>query len=698
MSNEFNFSNSYDSVYGVDPVPKKKKGAKIAIIAASVLGVAAGGGAAAYNLSPFVKNQVKLRISSPENYSTWVYSENSEAFAKQAADQYRLYIDKLNNGTTVDASVSFEPSAEAIDLIKEEIDEEKASKTLTETSSIALSLSGSSKAGDTAGSMSLLRNNETLATLDFAIDENPYDLFFRVAELNERWLNIDEQSFGDSSGLSLSQKRPEEIITPEEFEAEVKRYTDLWNQYTSDVTVEKKEDVAIEDITVSYTVITKTLTADKANELKNAVVTEMKNDEVLRSILVDRLKSVESAEEYNEMLDRALEEESITYSTAQLDTYVDPNGVVRGMRALVDDEEELDFVYGISGDQVRGKLVSDEGNATLSATKNGNKYTGNLRMDVDDQNFNIDFTDFERTGKDFTFFNADVVVSYSGGEKDQALNFKFTGTEDSQTVVTNIITDGTDYGRITMKMAARAGAEIQIPDKGAAFYIDKDVDYEDYVTNEDIKKFTNSFLEKLGITEEDTADLASSLLYGGMDYDDDYDFEDYDFDEYDLDDYDFDEDSDVSATDQEMLDSSIPVNDGQVYLMVFNSYFDGNVYTDDSNKIRVAKGTTLADVTGPGTYVVSVSSETEEFAKISGTPADEIGVIWLIGEGINGIDENTEIVVDKVLVDGTEVPQHENENMNGPGRIFAILFSADDNDGEAVGKNWKNVEVTFTVK
>ena len=62
MSNEFNFSNSYDSVYGVDPVPRKKKGAKIAIIAASVLGVAAGGGAAAYNLSPFVKNQVKILL------------------------------------------------------------------------------------------------------------------------------------------------------------------------------------------------------------------------------------------------------------------------------------------------------------------------------------------------------------------------------------------------------------------------------------------------------------------------------------------------------------------------------------------------------------------------------------------------------------------------------------------------------------
>jgi len=716
MSNEFNYSNNYDSVYGVDIAPKKKAGAKIALIAAGVLGVAAGGGAAAYNFSPLVKNQVKLRVCSPENYSTWVYSENTEDFAKQAADQYRAYIDKLNKGTTVDASVKFEPSAAMTDLIKEELGDNEKFKTLAETTDIALRVSSASKAGDSTGSIVLDRNGEALATIDFAVDETPFDLFFRLNELNEKWINIDEQSFGDSDSIvPRKQLRPEEVITPEEFEAEVKRYTDIWNKYTEDVTVEKKEDVAIEDITVSYTVITQTLTPEKIKEFKDAYISEMKNDELLRSILVDRLETVDSAEEYNKIFDDLLSEDNISFTTASIDTYVDPTGTVRGFRAVRDDETEFDLIYGISGDQVRGRLISDEATATLSATKNGSRYTGSLRTDVDDQIITIDFTDFERTGTNSPFFNADAVVRYengrsdgdgNGGNNQQALTFKFTGTADSQTVVTDLVTNGTDYGKITMNIASSEGAVIGIPDKGAAFYLNDDASLDDYVTDDELDAFIDSFLGKLGISKEDTESLASDLLYGGMDYDDDdYDFDDYDFEDddfdFDDDDFDFDEedpdDSTSDVSDQELLDSSIPVNDGQVYLWAFSDGFDGNVYVDDDNKMRVAKGTSLADVNGPGTYVVSVSSETEDFARIAGGPAEELSGLWLIGENISGFDENTDIVIDKILIDGTEVTQ-EAENMCGPKRLLMILFSDENNGNEAIGKNWKNIEVTFTIK
>ena len=50
-------NNTSDSVSGVENVTSSKKGKKIAIISASVIAVAAGAGAIAYNSSDYIKNQ-----------------------------------------------------------------------------------------------------------------------------------------------------------------------------------------------------------------------------------------------------------------------------------------------------------------------------------------------------------------------------------------------------------------------------------------------------------------------------------------------------------------------------------------------------------------------------------------------------------------------------------------------------------------
>ena len=50
----------------------KKKGKKAALIGGISAAVIVGGSAAAYGFSDTVKNQVKLRLSKPENYYAWV--------------------------------------------------------------------------------------------------------------------------------------------------------------------------------------------------------------------------------------------------------------------------------------------------------------------------------------------------------------------------------------------------------------------------------------------------------------------------------------------------------------------------------------------------------------------------------------------------------------------------------------------------
>ena len=539
MAKEFNFNN-YDSVYGVDLVPPRRTGAKVAAITAAVLGVTAGGGAAAYNLSPLVKNQVKLRVSSPENYSAWVYAENTEDIAKQAADQYRAYTDRFNAGSSVDMTFKFEPSAEALDYAKN-MGGKELEDVIADTTDIFFSVSASGKDGDVSGAIKLGRNSDTLTTMEFAMDQNPFDLFIRIPELSEKWLNVDQESMGGEFAKS-NDLRPEDIISPEELETEVKRYTDLWNKYAGETAVEKSEDVVIDDITVGYTVISRTFTPEKINEFRNAVIDEMKNDELLRTIVVDRLKTFDSADEFNAELERGREAEAVD-TTVELDTYVDPKGVIRGFRGLKGEEVCVDFVYGISGDQVRGKLVTEDANGTLSATQNGSKYTGNLKLAADGQEYTIDFTDYEQTSKDFGFFNADTVVKCAvDGEETMAVSVKFTGTPESETAVMNIKgDDGTDYGKFTVGINSKKGADVSVPDKSSAYYVDDDFDFEKYVTDEELKSYTSGLLEKIGISEKAAEDITG--LFGGYGgyggYSSDFDFEDYDFEDYDFEDYDF---------------------------------------------------------------------------------------------------------------------------------------------------------------
>ena len=107
-----------DSVSGVEPA-KKRKGAVIGGVTAGALAVAVGGGAAAYALSDVIKNQVKLTISKPESYYTWVTEKNSSELATQISEAYRTYLEEAKKGTTSNVSLKFDTSEDLRALIGE---------------------------------------------------------------------------------------------------------------------------------------------------------------------------------------------------------------------------------------------------------------------------------------------------------------------------------------------------------------------------------------------------------------------------------------------------------------------------------------------------------------------------------------------------------------------------------------------------
>ena len=289
--NDFN-NGLNDVVSGVEPA-KKHTGAIVGGITAGVVVLAAGGFAVAYSLSDYVKNQVKLRISKPENYYSWVTEKNSSEFAAQIADSYRTALEEQKKGQKAQISLKYEPSSDAKDMLLEEIGYEENKETcdiINGINDITIGADVSSKDAAISGSFFGDLNGERLSSLDFAVDYNELGVFYRIPELSEQWLTVSEV-FDETDMEEIEKKfkkNPEEIITPEELEQLITKYVDLYNNCISDVEIEKKEEIVISDITVNYTVAEITLTADKAKEMATEILNAYKEDELLKSIAVDR--------------------------------------------------------------------------------------------------------------------------------------------------------------------------------------------------------------------------------------------------------------------------------------------------------------------------------------------------------------------------------------------------------------------------
>ena len=232
-------NNTSDSVSGVENVTNSKKGKKIAIICASVIAVAAGGGAIAYNASDYFKNQVKLRMMKPENYYAWVNEENAQEYAAKARENYEKAIEKTKEGQSADVSVKYDVSDDVKNYMINDLfgieygandEDDMLIDMINNVSSIEVGSGANVKQGDIDGSMYMNLNDDKLLTVDYAMAEGASEMFMRIPELTERWLGMNvEQALTDSyymddearelmDAYKEMLKDPESFISPEELE------------------------------------------------------------------------------------------------------------------------------------------------------------------------------------------------------------------------------------------------------------------------------------------------------------------------------------------------------------------------------------------------------------------------------------------------------------------------------------------------
>ncbi|MDE6502722.1 MAG: hypothetical protein K2L10_11600 [Ruminococcus sp.] len=535
INNNENFNNA---VSGVERI-SKKKGKKIALISGITAVALVGGGTAVYNLSDFVKNQVNLRVMKPANYYAWVTEENAKNFASSAKESYQKTIDRTANGQTGNVSLKYTATDDFKDYVLNEIlgaqyngytDEESQMIVgiINNINEVAIGGNVSVKDNLLSGDIFASLNGENLISSDIALDYDNFEYFMRVPALTEQWLcvlmeeNMPNYLMGTASENLM--KNPAEYLSAEELEDIIIRYTNVWNETVSDIELEKKEAVDICDITMDYTVVSVEFTEADVIELSTNYVNELKNDEIIKNMVVNKME-ICTEDEYIEELDDILEELSekeVSDSdiSATFNTYIDPKGDIRGIK-LIADSEEFFMGFGKDGDNVRGEVYFSEDNekdfsVEIYADETDGKYNGNIDFTVydseDTTQVSVEFVDYEVVNEDNGYFNAGVTLIIPNVDP---IAVDFTSDGNSQDISYNINFDGTDYGTVTLSMSANDGAEVSMPAKDGAFiispYTDSEPDLEDYIPEENMKTFIHDVLVKIGFSEEVATDGADDI-------------------------------------------------------------------------------------------------------------------------------------------------------------------------------------------
>ncbi|MBR4199959.1 MAG: hypothetical protein IKQ91_01615 [Oscillospiraceae bacterium] len=518
-----------DDMYG------KKSGAGLKI--AGILGVCAvlaGGCAAAYAFSDTVKNQVKLAFSKPEDYFTWVYEKNTSDLADACGASYQKSIDQKNEGATGYAELRLEPTEEirnyiiddALSIDSDSSDEERElADIIQKTDSIAFRVDSTVLKNSFSEKLTLLRNGETLTDADVIMDLDNNYAYGRVADLTERYIGMDIQKASEEllNGSDLL-FNPKDVPTGQEIGECVKKYCMIPVENITEVTIEKKKPVQISGISTEYTAMTANLTAEQVLDIAQKFTDSASTDETLKKLIPDQADFQNAMLEAGDSI-RQLRESGISGTTnVQMITYVDTTGTIRGHYITAGSDFGYFGAIGMEDNQIAGELkVSAAGKSLLSckldATRDGMTLNGTASAFVnntygdEDNEIKADFSNFKIVDAEKGYFSGDVKLTTNDEEIPEiALTFNSDGSSESISYQLNV--EEYSVGLLTLTYSADKGGSVEVPDRSGVFEVSPDmrgVDIEQYVSKDEIKKFSETVLKRLGVSDKLIGEVNDSV-------------------------------------------------------------------------------------------------------------------------------------------------------------------------------------------
>lgn len=587
--------NGFYGDSGVERVSGKSKGAKIAAVSGISAAVLIGGCGAAYAFSDFVKNQVKLRISSPESYYAWVYENNAKEIAKNMSDNYAESLKNYEKGSSVDMTLSYNIPTALRNELMPSVEGTEYESIVKDMKSVAFDVNYAVNKGDISYDFGLDYNDSRLVTAE-AFMQNTGSYLFRIPELKDRWISFDAASEMDEEVLGVYSKimsDPGAYLSAADVENEVNKYIGLWADMTKDVKVEKSEELDICDIKVKYTVAQVDVTPQLCKDFIVKAADELENDSVIKKLLTDSTGSM-TEDEYAEGIKSLRESaESITGEsdeTVAFRTYIDPKGVIRGFEIETPDGMKVNALLGKEDTKIRGEFnFSGEGEDTAKAVLKADEvskdtYDGELKITVEDTEFSVSFDDLKVVDKVKGYSEGTVNVNF----KEETIKIDLTSDGNSQKMSYDLNVEGKNYGQLELSYSVNDSADVKVPDKSGSFEISEDMEdasIEDYVAEEDAAAFVSGLLQKIGFSKDDADEVAEMyipMLYGGG-----YDDYEYDFDEDDLYRFDVDEEFSYDEDEDEDYDFSFDnENLNKVYDALYDLDYENMTDEDFDNYLK----------------------------------------------------------------------------------------------------------------
>ena len=613
--------------------------------------------------------------------------------------------------------LNFDLSEEAKSLLSEDAEE------IPEINSVTLGISSKLKDLSLNTDIYAEINGKNIINTEMAADYKTEDLFVRLPELSEQWIFVPSVIYEtELEELDPAVTDIESILSPEELESLIVKYADLYNSCISDIEIEKKEEIAISDITVKYTVAEMALTEEKTDEIAEKFLNEFKNDQLIKDILVERTKLM-TEEEFNEEIDSALEDikEDSEANNVVVKTYIDAKGSIRGMSVTDTENAENDahFIIGQQESEIRGEFVVSEAESEddmrmdISLTEKDKKsYDGTITILAEGEEVSAEIANLTLVDEKKCYMTGNISVS----AEEETISLALSTEDNAQIISTDINVEGTNYGKLTLKISGESGAEPVLPDKSAAYnmYGDEADFPKDYIEQDKMVEFAKNVLVNIGLDEAEAEELAvefgESMYYTYEEWGDDEYFDDWDdeeiiggADEIEI------EDEDLLWEDPDAVDpyadDIVHPEDNEAYVLVMDeSGAASHMGYGDS----LSYNAKVAEIKGAGTYTVSVTADTEGYKEYTGDfMPDGFSMLGFEAYG-DAITADLKISVKSLKVDGKEIELTAEPYAEiGDGMLSVLLYLDQEIFGFEEVENcidlksfgaWTDIEITFEVK
>lgn len=516
----------------------KKSSASIIAIIAIILVVLLGGSAAAYNFSPWVKNNVKMLINDPEDYYAWVENENIKESAEVIAEAYDKMTNSKNNNVDLELRADLDKDAIA-SLIESNSGVSLANAGITIPDSISITEAGTVIDGNTAISAKFNANEKTFLTVNGYIKDGIY--YYQIPELSSSYIQMDlnkvieeifetDYSLVDGSDMEVNDvsdayitglltkmstgKGLQEILTDDELENLLIKYFDIVFTNIDDVKLKKDVECEVNGVKTEYNQLIAEIDEGCLYSIAKDVLKKAKDDKTIIKI-VESTDSM-TKEDYQSAVEKLIEqlgEYSISggETVAVMNVYVDSKGVIKGRSFEIADEEDVKLNYMSVEDNdnnaFEANIIFDGEGFKISgdSKENSNRSSGKINVTAvgttdGDKSFDIEFKDIKVENEDKGYRSGEINLNLSALNMGNiTVNLNSDGK--SQEIATDINVDGTKYAAVSLKYSDKKPEGI--PDFNEAEkvykYSSDGAELQQYIAEADMEGFLKGISDIIGI-------------------------------------------------------------------------------------------------------------------------------------------------------------------------------------------------------